>query len=229
MQLFFVHDDYIVTLPVNPESLKVSYQTDNQSENVVGIGNINMLRDRQLMDIEVSSFFAAHAEYPFVLTKGVFQEPQFYIDYFNNIVTKKEPLRFIVTETEINLLVGIQSFEYSYKHGTSDVDFTLQLKEYRPFGVKEMRPVDQTDSGEAVYETDEVTRDPEGFAIGDRVFVTGAVLDNPFGNDDEGRLIKLAAGEEATLNYIWEGESPYMVRTETWVGWVREHQIWHSK
>jgi nucleoid-associated protein YgaU len=42
-----------------------------------------------------------------------------------------QPIRLIITDTDINMAVGIEGFEYGERDGTGDVYFTLELREYR--------------------------------------------------------------------------------------------------
>ncbi len=40
-------------------------------------------------------------------------------------------LRYIITETDVNMEVIIESFKHGKQDGTNDVYFTLSLKEYK--------------------------------------------------------------------------------------------------
>lgn len=49
-------------------------------------------------------------------------------------------IRFVVTETDWNLPVFIRNIEPEYSGGYGDMIYTLELTEWRPFTVKEVKP-----------------------------------------------------------------------------------------
>ena len=49
-------------------------------------------------------------------------------------------IRLIITSTPINMPVLIESFEWGERAGTRDVEFTLNLKEYKPITIKTTPP-----------------------------------------------------------------------------------------
>lgn len=136
IRFFAKYDDLIVQLPVNPESLSFKGKSNNKTVDIVNGGQVTNIGFEGLKDFKISSFFPATADGSYVNTRGQFEGPEFYISFFEQIKKDRKPFRLIVTDININLLVSIESFEYKYKYGTDDVDFTLDLKEYKEHTVR---------------------------------------------------------------------------------------------
>ena len=61
-------------------------------------------------------------------------------EWTNATGSSGKEVRFIVTDTEWNLPVSIRSLEAEYSGGYGDMIYTLDLVEWRPFTVKEVKP-----------------------------------------------------------------------------------------
>ncbi len=133
IRFFFESDGEVIQLPVNPEQLQIKGQGDNEFLHIVKLGDISILKEPKLQEIQIKCFFPAmaHRYYPYVLTPDYFQPPPFYIDFFENIREARIPCRFIVSDTVVNKMVSIESFHYTYEAGDEDVFYELNVKEYR--------------------------------------------------------------------------------------------------
>ena len=118
-----------VTFPVSPPSFEVGNVYNNSTINVNSLGDINMLGKRGLTTIKFSSFFPAQAYDGIVNTTP--DSPYSYIEKIKSFAQKGQPCRLSISSTNINLSVSIDSFDYSEKDGTSDVYFSISLREYR--------------------------------------------------------------------------------------------------
>ena len=136
IRFFFERDGQVILLPVNPEQLQIKGQGNNELLHIVKLGDISILKEPKLQEIQIKCFFPAkvHRYYPYVLTQDHFQAPPFYIDFFENIREARIPCRFIVSDTVVNKMVSIESFHYTYEAGDEDVTYELNLKEYRRGG-----------------------------------------------------------------------------------------------
>lgn len=118
-----------VTFPVSPPSFKVSNAYNNSTINVNSLGDINMLGKRGLTTIKFSSFFPAQAYDNIVNTTP--DSPYSYVEKINSFAQKGQPCKLAISNTNINLNVSINTFDYNEKDGTSDVYFSISLREYR--------------------------------------------------------------------------------------------------
>lgn len=118
-----------VTFPVSPPSFEISNAYNNSTINVNSLGDINMLGKRGLTTIKFSSFFPAQAYDGIVNTTP--DSPYSYIEKIKSFAQKGQPCKLAISNTNINLNVSIDSFDYSEKDGTNDVYFSISLREYR--------------------------------------------------------------------------------------------------
>lgn len=118
-----------VTFPVSPPSFEISNAYNNSTINVNSLGDINMLGKRGLTTIKFSSFFPAQTYDDIVNITP--DSPYSYVEKINSFAQKSQPCQLVISNTKINLNVTIDSFDYSEKDGTSDVYFSISLREYR--------------------------------------------------------------------------------------------------
>ncbi|MES1046301.1 LysM peptidoglycan-binding domain-containing protein [Bacillus sp. Gen3] len=125
-------------LPVNPETVNVKNKGDGESFKIAKLGSVNVPKDVELKEFDLESFFPAQ-KYHFLETD--FREPSFYTEKLEKWMNDKEPVRYIYVDGSfiINELVTIESFEYDESYGTADVNFTLALKKFVPFGPKKLK------------------------------------------------------------------------------------------
>ena len=142
ISLFAKYKGRLVQLPVNPEDLTINGSANNSTSDTVGQGEINDLGFSKLKELSISSFFPKNYNGElYINTGGGFQDPDFYIKFFEDIKAAREPFRLIITEIDINMLVSIENFEYTYQYGTEDVDYNLDLKEYKEHNIRVLKAV----------------------------------------------------------------------------------------
>jgi LysM repeat protein len=127
-------------LPVNPEKIGVVSSGDGEEFTISKTGNVNIPKDTKLETYSFESFFPSQ-NYSFVVTN--FREPQIYVSLIKKWQARKLPIRFIYTNGSfvINELVTIEEFPHDETAGSADVNFSLSLKRYVPFGPKKMKVV----------------------------------------------------------------------------------------
>lgn len=139
-EMFIEYDSQVVKFPVNPEKIELCRDSNNETTEIVSLGEINMLKESKLATLEFDCFFPPNKDPAYVLTKGDFKSPSFYIDFLEKIRNAKKSCRFIVSGTKINMLCSIESFSYGIQAGPiGEIYYSLSLKEYRAFSVKEVK------------------------------------------------------------------------------------------
>lgn len=123
-----------LTLPVNPEELKVTRSANNEKINVVGLGNIIIKKDESLKTTSIESFFpGANSQfYTGVSSKACVE--------FINTIWKSNKIPKIVTEglpINLNMFFVINNFDYDHEAGLEeDMAYTLEISEYIPYGAR---------------------------------------------------------------------------------------------
>lgn len=225
IRFFFEFDNQVVQLPVNPREIRIASLGNNKTEEIVKLGEINLLRQKKLETCVIEGFLPVNSNAPYVLTRGRFEAPQFYIDFFERIRASKKPFRFIISGTKINMLAAIEELEYELKAGDDDTHYALAIKEYRPYSSKIVKitlPTRQASSPAR-------ERPKTGFAIGDTVIANGRFWyssygDNPFGtfNNFTGRISHIVADKNRRFRYHITTPSG------GFRGWVAKNQIKHK-
>ena len=128
MEMWINNGNDKIRFPILPSSFKITASNQNTSENVHRKGEVNLLGERNLKTIEISSFFPAH-EYPFAQYQGYSTNPYSYVKKIEKWKDNKVTPVFIITGV-FDKTVSIESFEYGEEDSTGDVAFTLNLKEY---------------------------------------------------------------------------------------------------
>lgn len=149
LEIYFEYEDTLFKLPVNPEEIKLQRSGNNETTEIVSLGEINQLKKPKLSKIDIESFFPSSKDASYVLTKGQFKKGDYYIKKFEKIMKDKKPARLVISNTRINMLVSIESFDYWIGPGNGkDVYYKLSLLEYRTYGVKEIKIVNKTSSND---------------------------------------------------------------------------------
>ncbi len=199
--------DLIVQLPVPPvEEFPFVMEANTGTLTLVKLGEVNLLKGQKLKECTIESFLPRFPDGGYVRTKGEFKSPEFYINFLDEAQKNNIPLRLIVTGYDINQLVSVESFEYNYL--TDYVDYTLELKEYKHFGIREVKIVTKTVVTETPTPSPKPTPKPEpkketttgsvqatptsrqktGFSVGDLVVCTGVYYATSYGDGGYGRF-----------------------------------------
>ena len=137
ISFFAKYNDRLIQLPVNPEDITIDGSSNNDTTDTVGQGEISNIGFPGLKELTISSFFPKRYNGElYINTGGQFEEPEFYIKFFEDIKKDRKPFRLIITDLNINMLVSIESFSNTYAYGTDDVDYELELKEYKEHNIR---------------------------------------------------------------------------------------------
>ncbi|SEN73552.1 hypothetical protein SAMN04488134_101772 [Amphibacillus marinus] len=225
---FIEYSGQIAHFPVNPESVVFSKNSSNESTEIVGLGEINVLGITSLGEMTFESFFPGFRHASYVRTKNKFWNPKRYIDLIEKIRRQKKPCRFVITHTLINTLVSIESFEYEYRAGEeNDVYFSITLKEYRPYDAKFVKVVQQVSRPTTPKVTKKPTKSKstnKQVTTGSTVIVNGRLHRDSYGAGP-GQTEKNARRK---VNFIKKGRKcPYHVTNLNggWRGWVTASSV----
>lgn len=137
ISFFAKYNDRLIQLPVNPEDITIDGSSNNDTTDTVGQGEISNIGFPGLKELTISSFFPKRYNGElYINTGGQFEGPEFYIKFFEDIKKDRKPFRLIITDLNINMLVSIESFSNTYAYGTDDVDYELELKEYKEHNIR---------------------------------------------------------------------------------------------
>lgn len=132
-RMFLLLGNREIEIPVLPEKLTVSSPGQNETVNVLGIGEVNILKRKGLREITFESFFPIHAD-PYVT--GELTTPIEIIKTLQSHRDERTPIRFLLhgSDLDININMGIEDLNYDERAGEiGDIYYSITLKEWKPY------------------------------------------------------------------------------------------------
>lgn len=133
IELSFNNRAEYFALPVNPESIEITENGKGKTYDVAGLGEINIIKNRELPEVSFQSIFPA-TWYPFVVVKeSLLLQPAEYLDYIQKWRDSKRPIRFIAASSTyaINMAASIEKFDWKEVAGSpGDIEYSMTLKKY---------------------------------------------------------------------------------------------------
>lgn len=124
-------------LPVNPTTFNVKCDSDNDSVNVVGLGEITVLQGRPALQITFSSFFPS-SYFPGCKVRNP-TKPLQLIEKIKQWKNGDKPIHLIATQCGIDMYCTIEDFPHHESGGdVGTYAYSLTLKEYRDISVRKV-------------------------------------------------------------------------------------------
>lgn len=121
-----------ISIPVLPSEYQVQSSQNNQSENIIGIGEVSLKGKRNLMTVSFSSFFPLRRNSSYC-RRGSILKPLQYVDAIERM-KQTGTVKLVITGSPIRMDCTIESFEWGENDGTGDIFYTISFKEYRNIG-----------------------------------------------------------------------------------------------
>jgi len=118
-----------LVLPVTPPSFEVSHGINIETINIHTLGDVALPGYGTLATLKIDCMFPAK-KYPFNQPNTELA-PYAYVKKFEDWSDNHTILRFIVSDTTVNIPVLIKEIMYGEKDGTGDVYATITMREYR--------------------------------------------------------------------------------------------------
>lgn len=118
------------TLPVTPKEFLIGDNQNNTTVNITEAGELNLLGFRNLKTLTLESFCPNGHNYPFIVSDEL-KDPYEYVAILRRWKESHKPIRVVITQSDVNLAMGIEGLQYGPRDGSGDVYFSLALKEYR--------------------------------------------------------------------------------------------------
>ena len=104
----------------------------------MNLGEVNITGKLKLVGVSINSVFPTVGAH-YVATKSPHKQAT-YVKKIKSMQSKNHKVRFVVTKTDISMLMTIASFEYGLENGWADeYAYTLELKEYRKFSYEKKK------------------------------------------------------------------------------------------
>lgn len=129
MEMWLRTNEEELLLPIMPSSFSLEGSSIINTSNVVKLGEVSVYGGNNLRRVSIDSFFPSK-KYHFIKTSTL-KAPYDYVAKIKNWMDKGQNLRFIITETDVNMMCYISSFDYGEKDASRDVYFSIDLVEYK--------------------------------------------------------------------------------------------------
>ncbi|WP_339322308.1 LysM peptidoglycan-binding domain-containing protein [Paenibacillus sp. FSL W8-0194] len=123
--------------PVNPEEVTISRQKGLDTVNILSSGEFDFPQGDKVKEISFASFFPKTFDGSFCRgSKDDLPDPQTAMNKLNEFLALKTPLRFIISETAVNVPVFVASHNSTFRGGEpGDVYFEITLRTWRELKV----------------------------------------------------------------------------------------------
>ena len=145
-----------VLLPIPPEKFSLKIKNANKTLTLINEGEINILKDAGLTELDFKVLIPA-VQHSFAMYEGGFKPISHYLTHFQNLKTSKKPFKFIVSRKmpdgkllfDTNMTVSMEDYQIdeTSKEGF-DLVVSIKLKQYRHFGTKTVKVINNTASVE---------------------------------------------------------------------------------
>jgi hypothetical protein len=121
--------------PVNPEEITINREKAVETINVLSLGEYDFSAGEKVKEIAFSSFFPLAYDSSYCNFKDI-PDPQEAMQTLTKLLTSNDPVRLVITETPINVLVFISVHNTTYRGGEiGDVYFDLTARTWRQIKV----------------------------------------------------------------------------------------------
>lgn len=137
-------DEEKLTLPVTPWKYSVQTEQDNKIVDILDFGENLVFGNTKLKKLKVNCFLPKmNHNYAFVV--GDNRDPDECIDLITKWKESKNPVRVIITDSVVNWMMGVESFDYREKDGSRDVYYEIKLVESREWNIPSANYAKQVD------------------------------------------------------------------------------------
>ena len=145
MQICFIKGGTALTLPVTPAGYAWGVGRNLETINISQLGDVYRPGGRSRFSGEALECLLPAQDYPW-MEPGAIANPQYYLDILTAWAAAGEPVRYIVSGTQINTQVYLESVEWRERDGTGDVYASIWMREYTDLEAREVAAADPTNS-----------------------------------------------------------------------------------
>lgn len=130
-----------ILFPVAPSSIEQKISNQNNTLELVGLGQINQLKTPGLLEISFE-LMLPHKPYPFAIYKGGFKSQEYFLKVLEYYKIKAKPFKFIVSRESdykghirnLPITVSLESYSIVEDAGNGkDIVVKIELKEYKGY------------------------------------------------------------------------------------------------
>ena len=103
---------------------------DNEEQQVVGFGGVNLIGKRGLKTFNYSSFYPKNYDPSYCNFRNLLK-PTTFVNKILQYKNGTNKVRLVIPKMQINGLYSIEGFSYRAGEGTEDIYYSISMKEYQ--------------------------------------------------------------------------------------------------
>ena len=158
--------DNELILPVTPSHFTITSGIKTEVVNLTEVGDLNIPGTESAETITLDNVMFPIQKYPFV-TGPHNSNPYVFTDAFERWARSHLPVRFVVSDTSVNIRVYIESIQYGTRegNGTGDVYATITMRPWRELTVPQVSTVAASTGGNKPRTGDSSPKNPQTYKV----------------------------------------------------------------
>lgn len=150
-------------LPVTPpQGYEVKTAQNNETIDILDFGEAMFFGNAKLKRLSFSSFFPhPKHSYPFIV--GDIKTPNEWVELLIKWKEAKKPIRVIITDSPVNLMMGLKEFTYREQDGSRDIYYKLSFIEYKELNTPSANNDKQIDETTGLKQRTDEPENPESW------------------------------------------------------------------
>lgn len=150
------------TIPITPREYEIKTSQNNKTIDILDFGEAMLFGNAKLKRLSFSGFFPhPKHDYPFVI--GDVKTPIECVELLTKWKEAKKPIRVIITDSPVNLMMGLKEFTYREKDGTRDIYYKLSFVEYKELNTPSANNDKQIDETTGLKQRTDEPENPESW------------------------------------------------------------------
>lgn len=151
-----------LTIPITPRQYEIRTSQNNKIIDILDFGEAMLFGNARLKQLSFSSFFPhPKHDYPFVI--GDVKTPIECVDLLTKWKEAKKTIRVIITDSPLNLMMGLREFTYREQDGTRDIYYKLSFIEYKELNTPSANNDKQIDETTGLKQRTDEPENPESW------------------------------------------------------------------
>lgn len=149
-------------VPVTPLNYEIKTAQNNETIDILDFGEAMLFGNAKLKRLSFSGFFPhPKHDYPFIM--GDVKTPIECVELLTKWKEAKKPIRVIITDSPVNLMMGLREFTYREQDGTRDIYYKLSFVEYKELNTPSANNDKQIDETTGLKQRTDEPENPESW------------------------------------------------------------------
>lgn len=149
-------------VPVTPLNYEIKTAQNNETIDILDFGEAMLFGNAKLKRLSFSGFFPhPKHDYPFIM--GDVKTPIECVELLTKWKEAKKPIRVIITDSPVNLMMGLREFAYREQDGTRDIYYKLSFIEYKELNTPSANNDKQVDETTGLKQRTDEPENPESW------------------------------------------------------------------